>query len=146
MVMVSHATYSAAVPEPASISAYWIDEVLVKLIGYQGLIVSDDMEMGGILKFTSIAEAAVEAIAAGTHVVEICRDPALVLAAYEALLREAETSAAFARRLRKAAAKGAEIAPAASKRRPDPNVNHAVRQIKAQVELFTRQVAEAASA
>ena len=104
MVMVSHATYSASVPEPASVSAYWIREILIREMGYKGLIVSDDMEMGGILKYTGIAEAAVEALAAGTHVVEICRNPALVFAAYEAVLREAETSPAFARRLRNAAA------------------------------------------
>ena len=48
------------------------------------------MEMGGILNYTGIAEAAVRSLEAGTHVVEICRDPALVFAAYEALLREAE--------------------------------------------------------
>ncbi len=63
------------------------------------------MEMGGILNYMGIAEAAVRSIAAGMHVVEICRDPALVFAAYEALLREAESSPAFARLLRRAAAK-----------------------------------------
>src|ERR1700677_722984 len=105
MVMVSHATYSASVPEPASVSAYWIREILIREIGYKGLIVSDDMEMGGILKYTGIAEAAVKALEAGTHVVEICRSPALVFAAYEAVLREAESSPAFARRVRNAAAK-----------------------------------------
>ena len=74
-------------------------------IGYQGLIVSDDMEMGGILNYMGIAEAAVRSLAAGMHVVEICRDPALVFAAYEALLHEAESSPAFARLLRRAAAR-----------------------------------------
>ncbi len=93
MVMVSHASYSAAVPEPASVSAYWITEVLVREIGYQGLIVSDDMEMGGILNYMGIADAAIRSLAAGMHVVEICRDPALVFAAYEALLHEAESFA-----------------------------------------------------
>src|SRR6202042_3827548 len=57
MVMVSHATYAASVPEPASVSPYWISEVLTREIGYKGLIVSDDMEMGGILRYTGIAEA-----------------------------------------------------------------------------------------
>ena len=89
MVMVSHASYSASVPEPASISSYWIREVLIREMGYSGLIVSDDMEMGGILNYTGMAEAAVRSVEAGMHVVEICRDPALVFAAYEALLREA---------------------------------------------------------
>ncbi len=40
-------------------------------------------------------------------VVEICRDPALVFAAYEAVLREAEGSPAFARLLRTRRSQGA---------------------------------------
>jgi len=146
MVMVSHATYSASVPEPASVSAYWIREILVREIGYKGLIVSDDMEMGGILKYTGIAEAAVQALAAGTHVVEICRNPALVFAAYEAVLREAEASPAFARRLRKAAAKVATVAATGPKRLPPSPTNTAIRRMQAAVEGFTRQVAKAGPA
>ena len=45
------------------------------------------MEMGGILTQVSMEEAAVKAVLAGTDVIEICKDPALVLRAYEALLR-----------------------------------------------------------
>jgi beta-N-acetylhexosaminidase len=96
MVMVSHASYpGTGEARPASISRYWIGEVLGKRIGYGGLVVSDDMEMGGILTQVSIEEAAVEAVLAGTHLIEICKDPALLLRAYEAMLTEAERSAAF---------------------------------------------------
>jgi beta-N-acetylhexosaminidase len=107
MVMISHAAY----PEtrsgtlPASISRYWTTDILQKRIGFQGLILSDDMEMGGILSYTGLANAAVQAILAGTHLIEICRDPALILNAFEALLSEAERSPAFARRLMSAAAR-----------------------------------------
>ena len=146
MVMVSHATYAASVPEPASVSAYWINEVLTREIGYKGLIVSDDMEMGGILKYTGIAEAAVQALAAGTHVVEICRNPALVFTAYEAILREAEASPVFARRLRNAAAKVANVAAAGSKRLPPSPSKNAVKQLQTAVEVFARQVAKAGPA
>ncbi len=98
MVMVSHASYPASgETKPASISRYWITDTLKKRIGYRGLILSDDMEMGGILTQTSIEEAAVEAVAAGTHLIEICKDPALILRAYEALLSEAEISPVFQR-------------------------------------------------
>ena len=98
MVMVSHASYSASKDnKPASISRYWITDVLNGRIGYRGLIVSDDMEMGGILTKASIEEAAVQAVASGTHLIEVCKDPALVLRAYEALLAEAERSPAFRR-------------------------------------------------
>ncbi len=145
MVMISHASYSAAVPEPASVSAYWITEVLVREIGYQGLIVSDDMEMGGILKYMGIADAAIRSLAAGMHVVEICRDPALVFAAYEALLHEAENSPAFARVLRRAAARAQSFHTMHLKRDALPPVPTAVavNKMRSAVEKFTEQVAKA---
>jgi beta-N-acetylhexosaminidase len=55
--------------------------------------------MGGILNHCSIEEAAVQAVLAGTDLIEICRDPSLVLRAYEAILTEAERSAAFRKRI-----------------------------------------------
>src|SRR6201987_3230381 len=100
-IMVSHATYPRASskpdsrPLPASISPFWIDRTLRHKLGFRGLIVSDDMEMGGILHHAPIEEAAIAAIAAGTHLIEICKDPALVLTAYEAILSEAENSRSF---------------------------------------------------
>jgi beta-N-acetylhexosaminidase len=143
MVMISHAAYPAAVPEPASISGYWIREVLVREMAYGGLIVSDDMEMGGILKYTGMAEAAVASIAAGTHLVEICRDPALIFAAYEALLREAESSPSFARLLRRAAAKVHAVAVQPA---PAAPTNTAVKRMRSAVEHFTQQVTKAGGA
>lgn len=100
-IMVSHATYPQAfskpdrTPLPASISPFWIERTLLGKIRYRGLVLSDDMEMGGILHHAPMAEAAVAAIAAGTHLIEICKDPALVLTAYEAILGEAERSRSF---------------------------------------------------
>jgi beta-N-acetylhexosaminidase len=100
-IMVSHAGYPQAYSKPdtkaipASISPFWIDRTLKHKIGFRGLVVSDDMEMGGILHHASMEEVAVEAIAAGTHLIEICKDPALVLTAYEAILSEAERSRSF---------------------------------------------------
>ncbi len=97
MVMINHAAYPATPSgaTPASASAFWITRVLRKRIGYRGLLFSDDLEMGGILEFMSIEEAAVTAIDAGTDLVEICHSPELILRSYEALLAEAERSAAF---------------------------------------------------
>jgi len=98
IVMISHASYPASGDlRPASISRHWITDVLTKRIGYRSLILSDDMEMGGILTQTSIEDAVVSAVVAGTHLLEICKDPALILRAYEALLSEAERSPSFRR-------------------------------------------------
>jgi beta-N-acetylhexosaminidase len=97
MVMVDHAAYpyTPGKNRPASASAFWITTVLLKRIGYRGIIFSDDMEMGGILKFMPMEEAVVAAIRAGMDLLEICHSPELTLRAYEALLAEGEHSSAF---------------------------------------------------
>jgi beta-N-acetylhexosaminidase len=145
MVMVSHAAYSVSGPEPASVSRYWIKVILIGKIRYTGLIVSDDMEMGGILKHMGIADAAIRSLAAGMHVVEICRDPALVFAAYEALLHEAESSPAFARVLRRAAVRAQAFHTTHLKKDalPPAPTAVAVNKMRGAVEKFTEQVAKA---
>jgi beta-N-acetylhexosaminidase len=101
MVMVNHAAYPHTHSKglPASISSYWITNVLRKQIGYRGLIFSDDMEMGGILKFQSIEEASVSALRAGMDTLEICHSPEVILRAFEALIAEGERSPAFCKLL-----------------------------------------------
>jgi beta-N-acetylhexosaminidase len=97
MAMVNHAAYpeTPGKDRPASVSPYWITTVLRKRIGYRGIVFSDDLEMGGILKFLPIEEAAIAAIRAGMDLLEICHSPELILRAYEALIAEGERSAAF---------------------------------------------------
>ncbi|MGA2888352.1 MAG: beta-N-acetylhexosaminidase [Terracidiphilus sp.] len=101
MIMVNHAAYpdTPGKNRPASASPYWITTVLRKRLGYWGIIFSDDMEMGGILKFMPIEEATITAIRAGMDMLEICHSPELILRAYEALIAEGERSAAFSRLL-----------------------------------------------
>jgi beta-N-acetylhexosaminidase len=97
MVMVNHAAYPDTPSKnlPASASPYWITTVLRKRIGYWGIIFSDDMEMGGILKFMPIEEAVLAAIRAGMDLLEVCHKPEMILRAYEALIAEGERSPAF---------------------------------------------------
>jgi len=97
IVMMNHAAYPRTPGKelPASVSKFWIGEILRRRIGYRGIILSDDLEMGGILKFMPIDEAAVAAIRTGSDLVEICHHPEPILLAYEALVAEAERSAAF---------------------------------------------------
>jgi beta-N-acetylhexosaminidase len=97
MIMVNHASYPDTPGKncPASASSYWIATVLRKRLGYRGIIFSDDLEMGGILKYLPIEAAAIAAIRAGMDLLEICHSPELILRAYEALIAEAERSAAF---------------------------------------------------
>lgn len=107
MVLIGHATYSNVTNDgvPASLSRKWITEVLRKKIGYRGLIVSDDLEMGGVLAAGPIEQAAVEHIRAGGDLCLICRQQEFVERAYEALIQEAARDKRFARRVAESAAR-----------------------------------------
>jgi len=106
-VMVGHAAYAAVTPDktPASLSKKWITEVLRRKIGYRGLIVSDDLEMGGVLAAGPIEQAAIGHIRAGGDLCLICHQQEFIIRAYEAMISEAEQDRQFARRTRESAAR-----------------------------------------
>ncbi len=100
MVMISHAAYPEVTGDrtPASLSKRWITNILRKRIGYKNLIVSDDLEMGGVLSAAPIAQAAVEFLRAGGDLCLICHREDRILQAYEELTKTVERDANFARR------------------------------------------------
>ena len=104
MVMVSHGAYPQVSKSrtPASLSKVWITDILRKRIGYRNLIVSDDLEMGGVLSAAPVAEAAVEFIRAGGDLCLICHREDYILQAHEALRKAAERDSKFARRISEA--------------------------------------------
>ena len=108
MVMVAHAAYPGLEigpspggaeppvhPLPASLSRKIVAELLKERIGFPGLVLADDMEMGGVLADRSIGEAAVCAIRAGCDLMLVCRRAENVQAAFESVLREAERDSSF---------------------------------------------------
>jgi len=103
-VLISHASYPAVTHDgnPASLSKKLITDVLRKRLGYNGLVVSDDLEMGAVLKTLPIAEAAIAHIRAGGDLCLICRTEDLIVSAYEAVVKEAEKDRRFAVQLDKA--------------------------------------------
>jgi len=104
-VMVAHCAFPEVTGEavPASISKKWIGEVLRKKIRFTGLVVSDDLEMGGVLNVTTIEEAAVQTVQAGADMYLVCHNEELVTRAYEAILKEAERSTRFRAKVETAA-------------------------------------------
>jgi beta-N-acetylhexosaminidase len=101
MVLIGHANYPAVTKDagPASLSKKWITDVLRKKIGYRGLVVSDDMEMGALLKAAPIGQAAVEFVRAGGDLCLICRQEDFVTNAFNTLTHEAGRDKRFARRV-----------------------------------------------
>jgi beta-N-acetylhexosaminidase len=104
-VMISHAAYPQVTrnQSPASLSKMWITDILRKRIGYRNLIVSDDLEMGGVLSAAPIGEAAVDFVRAGGDLCLLCHREDYILQAYEELIKTTERDAKFARRVAAAA-------------------------------------------
>jgi len=104
-VMIAHAAYPRVTEDktPASLSKVWITDILRKRVGYRGLIVSDDLEMGGVLSAAPIGEAAVEFIRAGGDLCLICHREDHITQAYEELLETAKRDRKFAGRIEESA-------------------------------------------
>jgi beta-N-acetylhexosaminidase len=105
MVMVAHAAYPQVTHDqtPASLSKVWITDILRKRIAYRNLIVSDDLDMGGVLSAAPAEQAAVEHFRAGGDLLLICRREDHILQAYKALVKTTERDPKFAARVGEAA-------------------------------------------
>ncbi|SEN85420.1 beta-N-acetylhexosaminidase [Mesobacillus persicus] len=72
-VMVTHIKYPAYDKKnPASISPVIIKELLREKLGYKGLVVTDDLEMGAVNKYFTYKDLGYSAVAAGNDVLLVC--------------------------------------------------------------------------
>ncbi len=130
--MVAHATYPDVTGDqtPASLSKKWMSDILRKKIGYRGLIITDDLDMGGVLAAAPIEEAAVETLRAGADMFLVCQKEDSVWRAFEAVFKQAESDKKFARLVsekckrvlaakKKSAALRSRMAPAPTQRTVD---------------------------
>ena len=94
--MVSNVTFPALDPNlPACVSKPIMTDLLRHTFGYQGLIVSDDMEMGAMAKHYAFADMGVMAIKAGADIVLVCHEYAHERETYDGLLKEYKNNADF---------------------------------------------------
>jgi beta-N-acetylhexosaminidase len=76
---------------PASINHGIVTDLLREELGYDGLVVTDDLEMGAIARYCEIEDAALRAILAGEDMILVCARPDLIRRAYTSLLSAART-------------------------------------------------------
>ena len=98
VVMVSHGGFpfidikkgtTGGLVEPASISPNIVTKLLREELGYDHLVVTDDLEMGAIAKQFEIEDAAVKAFNAGEDMLLICATPKTIRRGYHGLLEAA---------------------------------------------------------
>lgn len=97
-VMVSHGGFpnvdikkgvTGGLLEPASLSHNIVTNLLRGELGYQHLVVTDDLEMGAIAKHCEIEAAVVRAFLAGEDMMLICAHPEIIRRGYRSLLEVA---------------------------------------------------------
>jgi beta-N-acetylhexosaminidase len=105
LVMMSNATYSALDPDtPAGLSARIVERELRDRLGFDGVVITDDLEAGSITATLAPPDAAVEAARAGADIVLFAKgaepEPiaqALLEAARRGALDRASLEASYAR-------------------------------------------------
>lgn len=74
-VMTAHVLYPALDDErPATLSPTIVTDILRRELGHQGLIVTDDLDMGAITGSQTVEQAAVRALRAGCDTVLMCSE------------------------------------------------------------------------
>jgi beta-N-acetylhexosaminidase len=75
MVMTAHIQLPQIDPEnPASLSRILLDGILRRRLGFEGVILADDLGMGAIARKYGPGEAAVQTLRAGTDIAMLCHD------------------------------------------------------------------------
>src|SRR6476620_1685287 len=108
-VMVSHGGFpninireetTGGLLEPASLNYAIVRELLREELGYQHLVVTDDLEMGAIARHCEIEDAVVRAFDAGEDMLLICAHPEIIRRGYRSLLSAAKENRISADRMR----------------------------------------------
>ena len=87
-IMVSHAVYPQIDPDhPSSLSKAIITDWLRKDMGYNGVVVTDDMDMGALAKHYTFGDMAVQSILAGSDILLVCHEYEHMQEAYNGLMK-----------------------------------------------------------
>jgi beta-N-acetylhexosaminidase len=100
-IMTSHTVYKHIDPDrPATLSAPILSGILRKEMGYHGIIVTDDLEMGAIENEGNLDRAALQALEAGADLLLICHSHDKVINAFEYLHESAKNKTVLLERVK----------------------------------------------
>jgi beta-N-acetylhexosaminidase len=111
-IMTGHLAFpnTEAGEAPASLSSWFLKDILREKIGYKGLIITDDLMMNGATAFAgSLSRAAKQALLAGNDVILFSKTPSLYDPVWTFLLESMTGDAVFRERVRDAARRILEV-------------------------------------
>ncbi len=109
-VMMSHAIYPVLDPDfQASLSPAMVRGLLRKKLGYRGLVITDDLEMGAVTRSYTLSECSIKAFRGGSDILLICSKLEEIPGCFEGVAAEIEGAAELAERVRESAARIAKL-------------------------------------
>lgn len=121
-VMSAHVVFEAwDATRPSTLSPAVIDGLLRRELGFEGLVLSDDLEMKAVADRYAPEELAVSALEAGVDVISCCHDRARQERMLAALVRRAADDAAFCHLVEAAAERVARFKARWVAGRPPPD-------------------------
>jgi beta-N-acetylhexosaminidase len=111
-VMSGHLAFphTQAGETPASLSSWFLIDVLRERIGYQGLVITDDLMMNGATAFSgSLSRAAKQALLAGNDIIMLSKTPNMYDPVWTFLLSSMREDPLFRSRVRDAARRVLEV-------------------------------------
>jgi len=87
-IMLSHVRYAQIDPDwPASLSPAIAKDLLQKQMGYRGLVMTDDLDMGAIMQHIDIQTAVKQILKADVDLALVCHKGPNIETAYESILQ-----------------------------------------------------------
>ena len=142
MIMTAHVLYPELDPNlPASRSQRIITQLLRQQMGFHGVVVSDDLEMGAIVRHSTVTQAVVDAVHAGADLLPVCHKIELAIDARDACIRAIEDGTLSRSRIAQAAGR-ISVLKQQHRQRKLPIVEHVDTQMHARlVEEIQRAMA-----
>lgn len=98
-IMLSHIRYRALDPDwPASLSPAIAEEILRRRMAYRGLVITDDLDMGAIVKHHPLPDIVRQCLNAGVDILLICHAGPKIQEAFDNILTLRENTSELIRK------------------------------------------------
>jgi beta-glucosidase-like glycosyl hydrolase len=114
---------------PISLSSYWMKDVLRKNLGFDGLIIVDNIEMKPIADIMSVPEAAVQSFKAGADIIMISHEKKNQEAVFNALLEAVKKGDISIERLNESVGRIIEAKRKIASRKTDMDISYNLKDI-----------------
>jgi len=140
--MPSHVYYPAlqSVKEPASVSKEVLTDLVRDELKYNGVLISDDMTMGGITKYYTVSEGVIKSFYAGMDNLLICHDFDKQIESYKAIKHEVDNNEIAFKRMEESLARIKKLFAISKKEKPSMECINSLEHTEVMKEITKKSI------